>query len=294
MALMPGSAITRDTPAWVDAAKVALDKRGDKSTGWALAHRLCAWARAFDGDRAHRLLSNLFADRTYDNLWDAHPPYQIDGNLGATAGVAEMLLQSHAGAIDLLPALPAVWARSGSFSGLRARGGFTVDCEWRDGVPIRATVRADRQGERPKVRFDGREVAFSQVDGAVFTCVAFPPRMRLVAPPSAVKVDRAGRTVRWRASPEKGVVYRVLRNTRSAPGYDVVADGLSATECVDAGIDFASEDYVTYKVVAVAADKTVSAGAFHTCSRATDLEKDRYILQARNIGGETVRREELD
>ena len=294
MALMPGAAITRDTPAWLDAAKVSLDMRGDKSTGWALAHRLCSWARALDGDRAHRLLSNLFADRTYDNLWDAHPPYQIDGNLGATAGVAEMLLQSHAGAIDLLPALPRVWSRRGRFSGLRARGGFTIDCEWRDGVPIRATVRADRQGERPRVRFDGREIAFSQVDGAVFTCVAFPPRLRLVAPPSDVKVDRAGRTVRWRASPEKGIVYRVLRNTRSAPGYDVVADGLSATECVDADIDFASEDYVTYKVVAVAADKTVSAGAFHTCSRATELEKDRYVVQALNIGGKTVRREDLD
>jgi len=294
MALMPGNAITRDTPAWMDAAKVSLDMRGDKSTGWALAHRLCSWARALDGDRAHRLLSNLLAERTYDNLWDVHPPYQIDGNFGATAGVAEMLLQSHAGAIDLLPAMPSVWARRGSFSGLRARGGFTVDCEWRDGAPVRAVVRADRQGERPKVRFGGREVAASQINGTVFSYVSFPPPPRLVAPPSAVAVDRASRTVRWRPSPEKGVVYRVLRNTRSAPGYDVVADGLAATECTDAGVDFAAEDYVTYKVVAVAADGAVSAGALHTCSRATDIEKDRYVLQAQNIGGKTVRREDLD
>lgn len=294
MALMPGNAITRDTPAWLDAAKVALDKRGDKSTGWALAHRLCAWARALDGERAHRLLSNLLSERTYDNLWDAHPPYQIDGNLGSTAGVAEMLLQSHAGAIDLLPALPSLWARHGSFSGLRARGGYTVDCEWRDGAPVRAVVRADRRGETPKVRFGGSEISASQVDGTVFLYASFQPRPRFVAPPSDVTVDRAGRTVRWRSSPEKGVVYRVLRNTRSAPGYDIVADDLSVTECADAGIDFAAEDYVTYKVVAVAADGAVSAGALHTCSRATDLEKDRYILQARNIGGETVRKEELD
>ena len=92
----------------------------------------------------------------------------------------------------------------------------------------------------------------------------------------------------------KGVVYRVLRNTRSAPGYDIVADGLAATECTDAGVDFAAEDYVTYKVVAVATDGAVSAGALHTCSRATDIEKDRYVLQAQNIGGKTVRREDLD
>jgi hypothetical protein len=205
-----------------------------------------------------------------------------------------MLLQSHAGAIDLLPALPSVWARRGFFSGLRARGGYTVDCEWRDGAPVRAVVRADRRGETPKVRYGGREISASQVDGTVFLYASFPSRPRLVAPPSDVTVDRAGRTVRWRSSPEKGVVYRVLRNTRSAPGYDIVADDLSVTECADAGIDFAAEDYVTYKVVAVAADGAVSAGALHTCSRATDLEKDRYILQARNIGSETVRKEELD
>ena len=176
-------------------------------------------------------------------------------------------------------------------SGIRVR---PFNCEWRDGAPVRAVVRADRQGERPRVRFEGREVAASQVNGAVFDYVSFPPRPRFVAPPSAVAVDRASRTVRWLPSPEKGVVYRVLRNTRSAPGYDVVADRLSARECADAGVDFAAEDYVTYKVVAVAADGVVSAGAFHTCSRATDIEKDRYVLQALQIGGETVRREDLD
>ena len=155
--LMPGTQVTRERPDLVKAARVTLTERGDKSTGWALAHRMNAWARAFDGDHAHLLLGNLLSERTNDNLWDMHPPFQIDGNFGATAGIAEMLLQSHAGYIDLLPALPAAWAKKGSFAGLCARGGFVVmSCEWRDGVPISATVWS-RAGLVPDVRFAGRK-----------------------------------------------------------------------------------------------------------------------------------------
>ena len=294
MALMPGSRITRLTPAWLDAAKVSLDKRGDQSTGWALAHRLCAWARALDGDRAHRLLQNLLAERTYDNLWDACPPYQIDGNFGATAGVAEMLLQSHVGTIDLLPALPGAWRRRGAYSGLRARGGFTVSCEWKDGVPVVATVRPDRAGAVPKVCFDGRPVAAASVAGGVLTYRAFPRPGRPVAAPGRVSVDRTAKRVSWAASAAADVTYRVLRNTRSAPDYDVVADGVKGTSCVDADVDFAAEEYVTYKVIAVAPDGCSSPGSLHTCSRATALDKDRYVLQARNINGKTVNRADLD
>ena len=118
VALMPGEQITSDTPATLDAAKITLNYRGDESTGWALAHRLCSRARTGEGDHAYILLQNLLKTRTHPNLWDVHPPFQIDGNFGATAGITEMLLQSHGGYISILPAIPEKW-QTISFKGLK-------------------------------------------------------------------------------------------------------------------------------------------------------------------------------
>ena len=144
--LFPGTSISKNTPDYLKAARVTLDKRGDESTGWALAHRLCCRARTGDGERAFRLLRHLIGQRTLDNLWDTHPPFQIDGNFGGTCGMAEMLLQSSAGYIELLPALPSAW-RDGSFSGLVARGNFVVDLQWSDASVRHAVITARAGGE---------------------------------------------------------------------------------------------------------------------------------------------------
>lgn len=145
-ALYPGTLINAETPEWLKAATVTLNNRGDKSTGWGVAHRLNLWARVKDGDMAYQRYQLLLKKYILENLWNMHPPFQIDGNLGGTAGVAEMLIQSHEGYIDPLPALPAAW-RDGSYEGLVARGNFVVSVFWKQGLMTQMNVLSRAGGE---------------------------------------------------------------------------------------------------------------------------------------------------
>ncbi|MEN5362746.1 glycoside hydrolase family 95 protein [Brevundimonas intermedia] len=152
-ALFPSWQISmRDTPDLARAAQKSLDLRGDLSTGWAIGWRINLWARLGDGDRTHRILKLLLdPSRTYPNLFDAHPPFQIDGNFGGTNGMAEMIVQSRPGEIEILPALPSVWPK-GWLKGVRARGGLSLDLEWADGKPTSLRLKGP-PGAQTRVRY---------------------------------------------------------------------------------------------------------------------------------------------
>ena len=179
-ALYPGRQISPlTTPELAQAAMVSLRARGDAGTGWSKAWKINFWARFLDGDHAYLMLRNLLTivggghaapvagGGVYANLFDAHPPFQIDGNFGAVAGVAEMLVQSHLGPLVLLPALPQAWP-TGSVRGIRARGGFELALDWRDGRLTRVVLRS-LAGQPCTLRYGAASVQLPTRSGEVYT-----------------------------------------------------------------------------------------------------------------------------
>ena len=190
--LFPSNQITpRGTPGLFKAAIKTLEMRGDGGTGWSMGWKVNFWARLQDGDHSYRMLSNLLNHCTLPNMFDTHPPFQIDGNFGGASGITEMLLQSHMGDIALLPSLPKAWP-AGRFKGLCARGGFVVDATWKDGQLAGATILSRlggpcklRAGVPLEVKCDGATVkverpepnvvAFGTEKGKTYTVAAVKP-----------------------------------------------------------------------------------------------------------------------
>lgn len=178
--LHPGHTVSPiTTPELADASKVVLRHRGDFATGWSMGWKLNQWARLHDGDHAYVLYGNLLKQGTLPNLWDSHPPFQIDGNFGGTAGVTEMLLQSHMGFIHVLPALPKAWSE-GSISGLLARGNFEVDMNWKDQKLVDMNIHSNAGGVC-HLFYEGQDFKFQTKKGNTYKVVLADGKLKLAS-----------------------------------------------------------------------------------------------------------------
>ncbi len=296
VALMPGRTITRNTPRWLDSAKLTLEMRGDKSTGWALPHRLCAWAR-IGNSHAYSLLQELLKNRTHPNLWDVHPPFQIDGNFGAVAGMTEMLVQSHDGTITLLPAVPERWANI-TVKGLKARGNFTIDFSFKDGIMVFVNITSC-VGGRVNIRYDGfmdvqvvsdgknidfvldeDTLAFDTVKGKSYKITGFK-RLETLSIVGNFKAEwtKSGVALSWE---ENGCDYAVYRGKDNEKDYRLI--GVTGKGFfVDKEYGDDNKALLTYKIVSYSNGRHNSRmqGAVAVVNPSTELERERYKLKFR-------------
>lgn len=276
--LYPGYIVNDTTPAWLDAAIYSLTERGlDISTGWGLAHRLNLWARTGDGNQAYTVYQNLLSKRTATNLWDLHPPFQIDGNFGGTAGVAEMLLQSQAGYIEPLAAIPDAW-ESGSYTGLVARGNFVVGAAWENGVAKTLNIES-RAGGTCRVSYSGigdanvrtasgRKVSYTRESGDLISFETVAGETYIIssmkekgysAPVSALAIteETYGTTTLAWSTVSGAVSYNIYTAVEDAPTYTYLESTTKNTYTVTA--ESGEENArTTFCVTAVGADGTES------------------------------------
>ncbi len=311
--LYPGTSINDNTKAWLDGAKVTLQKRGMSSNlpGWAFAHRMNLWARVKDGTMAYECYKKVLTNSTNPNLWNTHPykTFQIDGNLGTIAGIAETLMQSHSAYIDLLPALSPVWTR-GSVKGLVARGNFEVDIDWADSTVTEAKIRSradteevsvgcyniasatvtDSQGNNVSFTADGKDkITFATTKGEEYTITNIPAHETINSPSNvnvkySYSADNKSAVVSWTGS-DNAESYNVYRAADNAADYEL----LGTSDTTSFSFDVTKDDIqkqTTYRVTAVK-DGRESDGATKLIEKSTIRDDAGTPVDAEDFTGQS-------